>query len=118
MNKPVIRVENLSYQYSGRTSFAVQDVNLQIIKGEFIAIIGQNGSGKTTLIKHFNGLLKPTLGKVFVQDQETTNLRTAELAKFIGYVFQNPDHQIFAETIRDEIAFGPKNLGVSEEKHS
>jgi energy-coupling factor transport system ATP-binding protein len=116
MNNSVIRVEKLSYQYPGRTSPALDGINLDITKGEFIAIIGQNGSGKTTLIKHFNGLLKPTMGKVFVQDRETTNLRTAELAKFIGYVFQNPDHQIFAETIRDEITFGPKNLGVPEEK--
>jgi energy-coupling factor transport system ATP-binding protein len=91
-------------------------VSLTIQAGEFVAIIGQNGSGKTTLIKHFNGLLKPTQGKVVVCGRETTNLPTSELAKLVGYVFQNPDHQIFAEKVRDEIAFGPHNLGFPQER--
>jgi len=116
MNESIIRVENLNYQYPGRTAYALENVTLEINGGEFIAIIGQNGSGKTTLIKHFNGLLKPTSGKVFIHGEETSQKKTAELAKFIGYVFQNPDHQIFAETIRDEITFGPKNLGFSKER--
>lgn len=116
MSENAICVEKLSFQYPGRTTQALIDVNLSIAEGEFVALIGQNGSGKTTLIKHFNGLLKPTSGRVLVRGQETTNLRTAELAKSIGYVFQNPDHQIFAETVRDEIAFGPKNLGFTEER--
>jgi len=116
MSKTIIKTEELCYQYPGRTERALRNVNLEISEGEFVAIIGQNGSGKTTLIKHFNGLLKPTTGRVVVRGQETTHQKTAELAKSIGYVFQNPDHQIFAETVRDEIAFGPKNLGFSEER--
>jgi energy-coupling factor transport system ATP-binding protein len=115
MKELAIKVEELNFQYPGRTAYALRKVNLEILEGEFLAVIGQNGSGKTTLIKHFNGLLKPTSGRVWVRGQETTNLRTAELARSIGYVFQNPDHQIFAETVLDEIAFGPKNLGFSEE---
>lgn len=115
MNNLMIDVQNLCYRYTGRTTNALENINLQISKGEFLAIIGQNGSGKTTLIKHFNGLLKPVSGKVFVDGEETSKKRTAELAKSIGYVFQNPDHQIFAETVKDEVAFGPKNLGFSDE---
>lgn len=116
MNEPVIQVENLCFKYATRDQYALDNINLTINRGEFIAIIGQNGSGKTTLIKHFNGLLKPTSGRVVVDGHDTTNLPTSELAKFVGYVFQNPDHQIFAETVRDEVAFGPKNLGFSEER--
>ncbi len=116
MNDIVIKIEALCYQYPSRPCFALDHVDLEIDDGEFVAIIGQNGSGKTTLIKHFNGLLKPTQGKVFIRGQDTMSVPTSELAKSIGYVFQNPDHQIFAETVRDEVAFGPKNLGFPEEK--
>ena len=116
MSDVVLVTKNLYYQYPSRNNFALEDINLTIRKGEFLAIIGQNGSGKTTLIKHFNGLLKPTSGKVIVSGSETTEKPTSELARLVGYVFQNPDHQIFAELVRDEIRFGPKNLGFSEER--
>ena len=116
MNDIVLKTEKLFYQYPTRKHYALEDINLTIRKGEFLAIIGQNGSGKTTLIKHFNGLLKPTSGKVIVSGKETTGLPTSELARSVGYVFQNPDHQIFAELVRDEVRFGPKNLGFSEER--
>ncbi len=116
MSEPLLKIENLHYRYPTRTDFALMDVNLQIEKGEFLAIIGQNGSGKTTLIKHFNGLLKPTQGKVFIDGKDTTSLPTSELAKSVGYVFQNPDHQIFADTVLDEVSFGPKNLKFSPER--
>jgi len=116
MTEPVVQVENLYFRYPARTDFALEDINLTIEQGEFLAIIGQNGSGKTTLIKHFNGLLKPTQGKVTICGKDTGNLPTSELAKQVGYVFQNPDHQIFAETVRDEIAFGPRNLGFPPER--
>lgn len=116
MNDVILQTEKLYYRYPTRSSYALEDVNLTIQKGEFIAIIGQNGSGKTTLIKHFNGLLKPTSGKVIVSGKETTGVPTSELARSVGYVFQNPDHQIFAELVRDEVRFGPKNLGFSEER--
>lgn len=116
MANPIIQIENLCYQYPTRDKFAVNNVSLTIQPGEFVAIIGQNGSGKTTLIKHLNGLLKPTSGRVIVDGNVTTDLHTSELAKFVGFVFQNPDHQIFAQTVRDEVVFGPKNLGFSDEK--
>ncbi len=116
MSDAVIQIENLSFRYPTREDFALREVSLTIQRGEFLAIIGQNGSGKTTLIKHFNGLLKPTQGRVAVCGKETTSLPTSELARQVGYVFQNPDHQIFAESVRDEIAFGPRNLGFSKER--
>jgi energy-coupling factor transporter ATP-binding protein EcfA2 len=116
MGEPLLIVDNLYFHYPTRIDFALQNINLSIEKGEFLAIIGQNGSGKTTLIKHFNGLLKPTQGKVFVEGRDTTSLPTSELARSVGYVFQNPDHQIFAETVLDEVSFGPKNLGFSAER--
>jgi energy-coupling factor transporter ATP-binding protein EcfA2 len=116
MFDPIIKIENLYYKYATRDQFALEDINFTIQKGEFVAIIGQNGSGKTTLIKHFNGLHKPTVGKVIIDGQNTKDLPISELAKFVGYVFQNPDHQIFAESVRDEVAFGPKNLGFTDEK--
>ncbi len=112
----LLRTEALYYIYPTRDRYALSDVNLGIGRGEFVALIGQNGSGKTTLIKHFNGLLKPSRGRVIVEGRDTTNLPTSELARSVGYVFQNPDHQIFAETVREEVAFGPKNLGMPPEK--
>lgn len=115
-NDLVLQTKGLYYRYPSRSEFALSNVNLSIGRGEFIALIGQNGSGKTTLIKHFNGLLKPSEGYVLVEGHETTDLPTSELARSVGYVFQNPDHQIFAETVRDEIAFGPRNLGFSQER--
>ena len=116
MTDPIIQVQHLFYQYDTRDNYALDDINLTIGKGEFVAIIGQNGSGKTTLIKHFNGLHKPTRGNVLVDGHDTKELPTSELARFVGYVFQNPDHQIFAETVQAEVEFGPKNLGFSEER--
>jgi energy-coupling factor transporter ATP-binding protein EcfA2 len=116
MTALVLKTEGLYYRYPTRDDYALRDVNLSIERGEFMAFIGQNGSGKTTLIKHFNGLLKPTQGRVLVEGADTTNLLTSQLAKSVGYVFQNPDHQIFAEKVRDEIAFGPHNLGFSDER--
>lgn len=116
MTDLVLKTESLYYRYPTRDDFALSDVNLTVERGEFIAIIGQNGSGKTTLIKHFNGLLKPTEGRVLVEGRDTADLPTSELARSVGYVFQNPDHQIFAEKVRDEIVFGPRNLGFSQER--
>jgi energy-coupling factor transporter ATP-binding protein EcfA2 len=97
---------------------ALDNVNLSIKEGDFVAIIGQNGSGKTTLAKHFNALLKPTAGHVLVKGKETKDTSVAEMAKTVGYVFQNPDQQIFAETIREEVEFGPRNIGLKEEEIS
>jgi energy-coupling factor transporter ATP-binding protein EcfA2 len=86
-------------------------VSLSVVAGEFVALLGANGSGKTTLARHVNGLLQPTSGCVRVNGRDTRSVRVAELARDIGYVFQNPDHQIFAATVADEIAFGPRLRG-------
>lgn len=102
-----IVVENLSYTYADGTP-ALRDVDLVLPPGEFVAILGPNGSGKTTLAKHFDGLLKPTAGRVLIERRDTRTTRVAELARLVGYVFQNPDHQIFAPTVREEITFGPR----------
>jgi energy-coupling factor transport system ATP-binding protein len=89
---------------------------LRIEQGAFVAIIGQNGAGKTTLVKHFNGLLKPTRGRVWIHGQDTKERSIGQLSRSVGYVFQNPDHQIFQATTRDEIEFGPQNLGLAPQK--
>lgn len=112
----VIEVKNLTHVYQPMGEVALKNVNLTVKEGEFIAIIGQNGSGKTTLIKHLNGLLKATKGEVIVGGKLITDQKVSDLAHFIGYVFQNPEHQIFAETVEEEVAFGPKNLGFPSEK--
>jgi energy-coupling factor transport system ATP-binding protein len=89
-------------------------VSLTFAPGELVAILGQNGSGKTTLVKHFNGLLKPTQGRVWVGQRDTAHWSVAELAREVGYVFQNPDHQISQPTVEAEVAFGLRNFGVPE----
>jgi len=91
-------------------------INFRIRPGEFVAIVGQNGSGKTTLAKHLVGLLKPTEGRVLLEGRDCATLRPAETAHKAGYVFQNPDHQIFAATVEAEVAFGPRNFGLSAEE--
>ena len=107
-----IRVQNLVYWYEDGPP-VLKGINLTIGQGEWVALIGQNGSGKTTLVKHFNGLLRPRQGQVWVAGRETTGRPIGELARQVGYVFQNPDHQIFAPTVREEIAFGLRNLGFA-----
>ncbi len=113
---PIIEVDNLSHIYEGTSVEAVKDLTFKIYRGEFVGIIGQNGSGKTTLVKHFNGLLIPTKGKVLVNKVDTTTVPISELAKIVGYCFQNPDHQMVAFRVRDEVGYGPKNLGLSKEE--
>jgi len=93
---------------------ALRGINLTIDDGEFLAIMGQNGAGKTTLVKHFNGLLKPTKGEVLVNGVNTRDVSVAKLARNVGFVFQNPDHQLFSETVEEEIAFALKNFGFEE----
>ena len=108
---PILEVRELRYLYPAYRAEALQGVDLSIREGEFIAILGQNGSGKTTLAKHFNGLLKPTSGQVLVQNRLTHDHPRRELARLVGYVFQNPDHQIFAKTVSEEVGFGLKVSG-------
>jgi energy-coupling factor transport system ATP-binding protein len=111
----VLEAEGLGYIYPQYHVEALRGINLTIREGEFIAILGQNGSGKTTLAKHFNGLLKPTSGRVLVRGRPTTEHSHRELARLVGYVFQNPDHQIFARTVREEVGFGLAMQGENPE---
>lgn len=114
-NKAFVAVENLTYQYPDGT-IALRNVNLTIYHGEFIALIGQNGSGKTTLSKCLNGLFKPTEGRVIVDGLDTRHSSITSLATKVGYVFQNPDHQIFNNSVWKEIAYGPRNIQLPEEE--
>ena len=114
--EPIIKVENLWHIYPTGNVTAVRDVSLDINPGEIVGVIGQNGSGKTTLVKHFIGLLKPTKGTVYFNGEDTKPLKVQQMAVKVGYVYQNPNHQLFASTVRDELAFGPKNIGLSEEE--
>jgi len=105
----VIKVEDVYYKYPDGAE-ALKGVNLSIASGEFVAIMGENGAGKTTLVKHFNGVLKPTEGRVLVKGMDTRFHSVAELSRIVGLVFQNPDHQLFGETVFDEVAFALKNF--------
>ncbi len=108
---PLLRLQSVTHVYPG-DSPAVCDVTLSIAEGEFIALLGQNGSGKTTLAKHLSGLLAPTQGQVFLRGQELRQVPLHKLAQEVSYVFQNPDHQLFADTVEEEVAFGPRNIGL------
>jgi len=110
----MIEVLEVYFKYPSGVE-ALKGVSLTIQDGEFVAIMGENGAGKTTLVKHFNGLLKPTKGKVLVDGVETTKVSVATLARTVGFVFQNPDHQLFSETVEEEIAFALKNFGFSQD---
>jgi energy-coupling factor transport system ATP-binding protein len=108
----IVETKALVHVYPGGTR-AVDGVDLVIRRGERVAIIGQNGSGKTTLVRHFNGLLRPTEGQVLVDGVDAASRRVAALAASVGLAFQDPDRQIFAGRVRAEVAFGPRNLGLS-----
>ena len=112
-----IEVRGLKYSYPAVDN-VLAGIDLQIREGEFVAIIGQNGSGKTTLAKHFNGLLRPSGGSVLCFGRDTAEMNVSELGRITGYVFQNPDHQIFASNVKDEVTFGPKNYGLPQEEVS
>ncbi|MEW6623066.1 MAG: energy-coupling factor transporter ATPase [Bacillota bacterium] len=111
----LITVRGLEHTYSNE-NMALKGVDLEIREGEFLAILGHNGSGKTTLVKHFNGLLQPTKGEIIVNGKNTSKCSIFEIGKEVGYVFQNPDHQIFSDTVYDEVAFSPKLRGCSKEE--
>ena len=116
-----INFKNVSFIYGEKTPFeklALDNIDLTIKKGEFVGIIGHTGSGKSTLIQHFNGILKPTSGDVFIGDMNTKDKELAKsgLRYKIGLVFQYPEYQLFEETIEKDIAFGPRNMGLSEEE--
>lgn len=110
-----LEVENVSFRYTPEV-VALRDVSLTVESGEAVAILGENGAGKTTLAKHLNGLLKPEEGIVRVGDWDTANHSPAELSRRVSYAFQNPDDQLFERTVRREVAFGPRNLGLPEQE--
>ena len=111
----IIKVENLKHNYKTATGekVALDDVSLNISAGEFVAIIGTNGSGKSTLAKHFNALLQPSAGKVFVENLDTADEKNLwNIRAKVGMVFQNPDNEIVAAIVEDDVAFGLENLGI------
>ena len=115
--KPIIRVENLTHTYGENTPFcrsAVKNVNMEILEGEFLGIIGHTGSGKSTLIQHLNGLLRPTSGRIYLGDRDiwADPKKIRDVRFRVGLVFQYPEYQLFEETVYKDIAFGPKNMGL------
>jgi energy-coupling factor transporter ATP-binding protein EcfA2 len=112
----VISLKDVRYAYPGTGAAALDGVSLEIRRGSLVGFVGQNGSGKTTLTKHLNGLLRPTSGRVLVEGLDTAREPVRRLARHVGYVFQNPGHQLFARTVADELAFGPRNLGCTAEE--
>ena len=118
MPSPLVVIDDLAFHYGDPAGgaappFALQGITLTIGRGEIVAVIGHNGSGKSTLARHLNGLLRPTAGRVLVAGHDTRRTSVARLAAHVGYAFQNPDHQLFAPTVAADVAFGPRNLGVS-----
>lgn len=116
---PILEIQNLSHVYSADTPFeraALRDVSLSIQRGEFVGLIGHTGSGKSTLIQHFNGLLKPTSGRVLFDGEDIWKdvKFTREIRFKVGLVFQYPEHQLFEETVYQDIAFGPRNMKLSD----
>ncbi len=111
-----IDVRGAKYVYPTGNVVALGGVDLKVEHGEIIGIIGQNGSGKTTLTKLFNGLLKPTDGTVIINGIDTAKNTVQQMAPHVGYVFQNPNHQLFARTVQMELEFGPRNIGVPEDE--
>lgn len=113
---PIVVVRDARYVYPRGNVVALDGVSLDIPAGQIVGIVGQNGSGKTTLTKLLNGLLRPTAGSVVVNGMNTAEWPVQKMAAHVGYVFQNPNHQLFATTVEEELKFGPRNLGVPEEE--
>lgn len=114
--KTVIETQNLVHIYPKGNVRALKGVNLKIYEGDVVSIVGQNGSGKTTLVRHFNGLLRPSEGSVKLLGEDTAGKAIGEMSHCCGYVFQNPNHQIFCTTVREELEVGPRNMGFSQEE--
>lgn len=113
-NDAIIEINNVTFSYPSGVR-ALREVSFKVLRGEFVAIMGENGAGKTTLVKHFNGLLKPQVGSVLVDGVDVSRVSVASLAKKVGLVFQNPDDQLFSENVEEEISFALKNFGFDEE---
>jgi len=114
-SEALVRFENVAFGYESEVEI-LHGINLQINRGDVIAVLGPNGAGKTTFVKHAIGLLKPKSGKVFVGGRDTTEASVAEIASMLGYVFQSPSHMLFAPTVREELAFGPTNMKHTKEQ--
>ena len=117
----LLELQNLTHIYmqgAPSETIVLKDVNLSIGKGEYVGIIGKTGSGKSTLIQHFNGILKPSSGKIFVEGKDilAKDVKLLDIRKKIGIVFQYPEHQLFEETVKAEVSFGPKNVGYTGEE--
>lgn len=110
-----IRMDALSFTYPSGVR-ALEDIDLAIESGEIVAIVGENGAGKSTLVKQLNGLLRPSAGSVQIGDWDASEHSTAQLAQRVGFLFQNPDEQLFERTVWREVAFGPRNLGLAPEE--
>jgi energy-coupling factor transport system ATP-binding protein len=115
-NEPLVRFENVHFRYSEDGPEVLKGLNFDVHKGDVIAILGHNGSGKTTMVKHALGLLKPTEGRVLLEGVDTRKKTVAQAAHTVGYVFQSPSQMLFAPTVKDELSFGPKNLGFPDDE--
>jgi energy-coupling factor transport system ATP-binding protein len=118
---PILEIQNLTHIYSAGTPFehmALEDVSFCVNRGEFVGIIGHTGSGKSTLMQHLNGLLKPTSGTILLDGEDIWSNKTlTRQARFrVGLVFQYPEYQLFEETVYKDIAFGPKNMGLTKDE--
>jgi energy-coupling factor transporter ATP-binding protein EcfA2 len=114
---PIAVIEDIRFSYGRREGvLALDGVSLELERGSVLGLIGGNGSGKTTLARHLNGLLRPSTGRVMVEGLDTARHDVRVLARHVGYVFQNPSHQLFARTVAEELAFGPRNLECSPEE--
>jgi len=116
-----IEIRNLNYIYMKGTPFekkALDDVNFSILDGEFIGLIGSTGSGKSTLVQHMNGLLKPDSGSIFIDGEDiySKKIKLSDIRKKVGLIFQYPEYQLFEETVEKDVAYGPKNLGLSDDE--
>lgn len=112
----IIKAEHLNFSYD-KSNLVLNDINLSVEEGEYVAVIGHNGSGKSTLAKLFNGLIKPDSGKIIVDGFEPNDKKSLfEIRKRVGVVFQNPDNQLVASIVEDDVAFGPENLGLKREE--
>lgn len=112
--KVVLKIDDLSYAYR-EGAYALEHVNIEIYENDFVAIIGQNGAGKSTLLKNITGLLRPTEGAIYINGKNNKEMSIADISKEIGFVLQNPDRQLFADNVYEEVAYGLRNAGMKEE---
>jgi energy-coupling factor transport system ATP-binding protein len=115
MNDVILRTENLAHTYSTGVT-ALKEVSVDFYQNDVVSIVGQNGSGKTTLVRHFNGLLRPSSGKVYAEGEDVSSKSVSVMSRKVGYVFQNPNHQIFCTSVIEELEVAPKNYGFTPEQ--